>query len=37
MPTNKISWEVKYPEYSPTNFTSEKIKGKTGSYGDPDV
>lgn len=32
---DKIKWTIQFPEYSPPNYTSEKLKG--ASYADPDI
>ena len=38
MPIDKINWNSKFLHYKPTNFTSEKIKNRSGGgYKDPDV
>lgn len=39
VPINKIQWDKHFALYTPTNFTSDKIKDRKAgaTYKDPDV
>lgn len=35
VPEDKVSWDIKYPEYKPVKYTSEVLVGKP--WADPDI